>query len=66
MVLEVLQGTTYGPGSWQINSGGAVGSSHWANSAGSSSDYPSNAHDRLVYAYLNSNQQCGAGGQIEQ
>jgi len=59
------QGETYGQGSWQTNSGGAVGSDHWANSPDSDSNYPSGAHDRLVYAYLNPNSQCGSGGQID-
>ncbi|DAC33528.1 MAG TPA: hypothetical protein HA356_00265, partial [Candidatus Poseidoniaceae archaeon] len=59
------QGETYGAGSWQTNSGGTVGNSHWANSPDSNSNYPSGAHDRLVYAYLNPNSQCGADGQID-
>ena len=59
------QGETYGAGSWQTNSGGTVGNNHWANSPDSNSNYPSGAHDRLVYAYLNPNSQCGADGQID-
>ena len=59
------QGETYGAGSWQINSNGAVGNNHWANSADSASNYPSNAHDRLVYSYLVGNGQCGADGQLD-
>jgi uncharacterized membrane protein len=52
------------PGSWQTNSGGAVGSEHWANSADSNSNYPSNAHDRLIHGYF-SNGQCGPNGQLD-
>ena len=58
-------GNAEGAGSWQTNSGGAVGSEHWANSADSSSNYPSNAHDRLIHAYFSGNGQCGANGQLD-
>ncbi|RJU98848.1 MAG: hypothetical protein DWC04_02145 [Candidatus Poseidoniales archaeon] len=57
-------GNAEGTGSWQTNSGGAVGSDHWANSADSNSNYPSNAHDRLVYGYFSTGQ-CGANGQLD-
>ena len=33
------QGETYGAGSWQTNSGGTVGTNHWANSPDSNSNY---------------------------
>ncbi|MDA8615334.1 hypothetical protein N9L27_00735 [Candidatus Poseidoniales archaeon] len=52
-------GDAEGTGSWQTNSGGAVGSEHWANSADSSSNYPSNAHDRLIYGYFTQQATCG-------
>lgn len=58
-------GNAEGIGSWQTNSGGAAGSDHWANSADSNSNYPSNAHDRLVFGYFSSSSQCGANGQLD-
>ena len=57
-------GNAEGIGSWQTNSGGAAGSDHWANSADSNSNYPSNAHDRLVYGYFSTGQ-CGPNGQLD-
>ena len=58
-------GNAEGAGSWQTNSGGAVGSEHWANSADSNSNYPSNAHDRLVNGFFSGNGQCGPDGQLD-
>ena len=58
-------GNAEGAGSWQTNSGGAVGSEHWANSADSNSNYPSNAHDRLVNGFFSTSQQCGPNGQLD-
>ena len=58
-------GNAEGAGSWQTNSGGAVGSEHWANSADSSSNYPSNAHDRLIHGFFSGNGQCGSEGQLD-
>jgi len=58
-------GNAEGAGSWQTNSGGAVGSGHWANSADSNSNYPSNAHDRLVNGFFSGDGQCGSEGQLD-
>ena len=53
-------------GSWQDDTGAAVGSKHWRHSApGGGSDYPSSANDRLVNMYQVSNGQCGVEGQID-
>ncbi len=53
-------------GSWQDDTGAAVGSKHWRHSAPGGSDYPSSANDRLVNSYQgDSNQQCGPQGQLD-
>jgi hypothetical protein len=57
-------GNAVGGGSWTALDGGAVGSKHWANSE-AGNDYPSNAHDRLVNGFFNTQQSCGSDGQLD-
>ena len=52
-------------GSWQDDSGAAIGSKHWRHSTPGGSDYPSSANDRLVNMYQVSDGQCGTDGQID-
>jgi len=52
-------------GSWQDDTGAAIGSKHWRHSAPGGSDYPSSANDRLVNMYQVSDGQCGVDGQID-
>jgi uncharacterized membrane protein len=60
-------GDATGTGSWEDDAGAAVGTKHWRHSApGGSSDYPSNANDRLVNIYQGDSQgQCGPEGQLD-
>ena len=59
-------GDATGTGSWQDDTGSAIGSKHWRHSApGGGSDYPSSANDRLVNMYQVSDGQCGVDGQID-
>ncbi len=57
-------GNAIARGSWVELSGGAVGSNHWGNSE-AGNDYPSNAHDRLVNGFFNTQNSCGADGQLD-
>ena len=60
-------GDATGAGSWEDDTGGAVGAKHWRHSApGGSSDYPSNANDRLVNTYYSQTNQCGPEGLLDQ
>jgi len=58
-------GDATGTGSWQDDTGAAIGSKHWRHSAPGGSDYPSSANDRLVNMYQVSDGQCGVDGQID-
>ena len=58
-------GDATGTGSWQDDTGSAIGSKHWRHSAPGGSDYPSSANDRLVNMYQVSDGQCGVDGQID-
>lgn len=57
-------GDATGSGSWQTDTGGPEGTDHWRHS-NPGGDYPSGAHDRLVYMFFPSGGQCGAQGQLD-
>ena len=57
-------GSATGLGSWTDLDGGAVGSKHWAN-AEEENNYPSSAHDRLVYSFVSPNSNCGPDAQLD-
>ena len=56
-------GDAEGVGSWTDLSGGAVGSKHWGNADGG--NYPSNAHDRLVHAFVSTDPNGGCGSNAQ-